>query len=431
MENKTEKNNDYSLPVSELVQLIKNHLEDAFELVSVRGEISNWSCSSSGHCYFTLSDKFSSLSAVIFKGDIPRNPSVQLIKNGDEVKIVGPINVYPKRGTFQLIAKTLTLSGKGDLLLEFEMLKKRLAEEGLFDLQSKKKIPLYPKKVAIITALGGAALTDFLNVYCRRAISSNLLVIPTLVQGEQAPASIIKSLKLAIEAERMIDVIVLTRGGGSSEDLSCFNNENLARLISSSPIPVVSAVGHQIDFTISDFVADLRAETPTAAAEILTEYQTKIKEALRNKMIRLCRQMQVMILTFQRRVDLVSPWNFLKILENRLSSFGKSLEHAGHSLERNRGIKITDMQLLLDDYLKRLVASFKEKHLLANHKNEGFFSLLHSLDPRKILQRGYVILQDEEKKSIISSLKDFSRLEKKSSLVVEFHDGLGEVIKKE
>ena len=272
--------------VSEVIFNIKRLLEGEFRTVSVEGEISNLSHSSSGHWYLTLSDSDSSLSAAVFKMDALRNPLMKSLKNGDKVICSGSIGVYNKRGTFQLIVKRISPVGKGDLKEQFEMLKRKLAAEGLFDPQIKKEIPTLPNRIAVITAKGAAALQDFLNIIDRRTQWYDILLSPALVQGDAAPASLRKALfnviKYSMDApeDKKIDVIVFTRGGGSMEDLWAFNDEGLAWDIFNCPIPVISAVGHQVDTTICDMVSDLRCETPSAAAEVLSSAQAEIKETL-------------------------------------------------------------------------------------------------------------------------------------------------------
>lgn len=262
--------------VSDLVSSIKECLEEEFHEVMVQGEVTNLSPSSAGHWYFTLSDENASLSCALFKGDALRNPLIRNLKNGDKIILSGPLSVYLKKGSFQMLVRRLVPAGEGQLKLQFERLKAKLSEEGLFDLERKKKLPLFPKRIAVITAEHGAALQDFINVMKRRTLWLNLVIIPALVQGEGAPKSLIQALEKA-EGLRDIDVIVLTRGGGSLEDLWAFNDENLIRRIHHCPIPVISAVGHQVDFTLCDYVADHRSETPTAAAETLSQPQTELQ----------------------------------------------------------------------------------------------------------------------------------------------------------
>lgn len=206
---------DQKLSVSQLVNNVKQILEGEFRFLKVEGEISNLSSSSAGHYYLTLSDRDSSISCALFRGDALRNPEVRKLKDGDKVIVTGSIGVYSKRGTFQVIIKTIAPSGKGDLMAQFELLKKKLASEGLFDLENKTPLPKLPKRVAVITAKGAAALQDFLNVFERRSLWMDILLVPSLVQGDQAPKELVNALKRVIKYHlegNPIDVVVLTRG---------------------------------------------------------------------------------------------------------------------------------------------------------------------------------------------------------------------------
>src|SRR5665647_366517 len=265
--------------VSDLLSSIKDVLENHFHEVMVQGEVSNLSPSTSGHWYFSLSDDKASISCALFKMDALRNPLIRSLKDGDKIIIFGPLSVYSKRGTFQILAKRIMPAGAGQLKLQFERLKAKLSAEGLFDLDIKKILPTFPQKIAVITAEHGAALQDFLNVIKRRSLWLDIIIIPALVQGDGAPRSLISALKKAQNLDG-VDVVVLTRGGGSMEDLWAFNDEELVRTIAACPIPVVSAVGHQVDFTICDYVSDFRSETPTAAAETLSQPHTERKARL-------------------------------------------------------------------------------------------------------------------------------------------------------
>jgi exodeoxyribonuclease VII large subunit len=262
------------LTVSELNSQIKYLLEENFRYVNLIGEISNFKIhSQSGHFYFTLKDENSQIQAVMWK---TRNESLLFTpKDGMQVVIKGRINVFAGRGTYQVEVWEINPQGAGELQLRFEKLKKKLFEEGLFDESKKKPIPVYPEYTAIITSRTGAALQDFIKIIKRRFPVLNICLFPVTVQGSTAPSNIIRALKdieKRARSKELVrpDVIVITRGGGSLEDLMPFNDEGLARAVYACKIPVVSAVGHEVDFTICDFVADLRAPTPSAAAELIT-----------------------------------------------------------------------------------------------------------------------------------------------------------------
>ena len=255
------------LKVSELTQQIKCLLEENFPFVWVEGEISNVTLHSTGHFFFTLKDEKSQIRAIMFRSQaqlLPFKP-----ENGIKVVVRGRINVYGPRGEYQILADVMEPLGKGSLQLAFEQIKKKLASEGLFDPSRKKPLPVLPQRIGIITSPTGAALQDILRIISQRFVNLEILIIPVRVQGTEAPGEIIQALKRVNSLDPALDVVILSRGGGSLEDLWAFNDEGVARAICGCKVPVMSAVGHEIDFTISDFVADVRAPTPSAAAEMV------------------------------------------------------------------------------------------------------------------------------------------------------------------
>ena len=255
------------LKVSELTQQIKNLLEENFPFVWVEGEISNVTLHSTGHFFFTLKDEKAQIRAIMFRSQaqfLPFKP-----ENGIKVVVRGRINVYGPRGEYQILADVMEPLGKGSLQLAFEQIKKKLASEGLFDPSRKKPLPVLPQRIGIITSPTGAALQDILRIISQRFVNLEILIIPVRVQGTEAPGEIIQALKRVNSLDPALDVVILSRGGGSLEDLWAFNDEGVARAICGCKVPVMSAVGHEIDFTISDFVADVRAPTPSAAAEMV------------------------------------------------------------------------------------------------------------------------------------------------------------------
>jgi exodeoxyribonuclease VII large subunit len=420
--------------VSELVSSIKNTLEREYANISLEGEITNLSLSSSGHWYFTLSDKDASVSAALFKMDALRNPQMRTIKDGDQVIVSGDVNVYPKRGTFQVIVKRIVPKGLGNLKEQFEKLKRRLASEGLFDLESKMPIPPLPKRVAIITAQRGAALQDFLNIYKRRSLWMDVLVVPTLVQGDEAPKAIRASLhnviKYSMEAapDKKIDVIVLARGGGSLEDLWAFNDEGLAYDIHACPIPIISAVGHEVDFSISDFVSDHRCETPSAAAEMLTHQQTMIKDRMTSLRRRLLSMMEIKTARLTNRLKHAQPHNVLNIILRNMASLERRLARCHIQNRLHELTKIHHFYLALDDNIQRLQQVMKDKmteyknHLKSNNE------LLKVLNPKNVLERGYGYVEAEKGK-VISGVEEFDALPAKRALNIHFHDGTRKVVK--
>ena len=414
--------------VSQVLSEIKNLLEVEFTNISIVGEVSNLSLSSAGHWYFTLSDKDSSLSGALFKMDALRNPLIKKIKDGDKVIVAGDINVYPKRGTFQVIVKKIVPVGVGDLKEQFELLKRRLSAEGLFDLDRKKSIPELPKRVAIITAQRGAALQDFINIYRRRSIWMDLLVVPAVVQGDDAPRSIRAALhnviKYSIESasDKKIDLIVLARGGGSLEDLWAFNDEGLAYDLFNCPIPTISAIGHEVDFSISDFVCDLRAETPSAAAEVITHQQTLIKEKTKHLKARLLSFSEIKISRLQNRLKKAHPHTILNSILQKLGVFQKRLNRCNIAKRLNELTHIHEFYLELDEQLNKMQTILKEKFVSIHHRLDKSEGLLQALNPKNVLERGYGYLESDEG-MIVTSASSLDKLSDEVRLNYHFHDG--------
>jgi exodeoxyribonuclease VII large subunit len=413
--------------VSDLVISIKNLLEDQFQEVFVEGEVTNLSLSSSGHWYFNLSDASSSISCALFKLEALRNPLIRNLKDGDKIIILGPVSVYQKRGSFQVIVKRLFPAGVGQLKIQLERLKSKLSQEGLFDLDKKKSIPKFPKRIALITAEHGAALQDFLNVYKRRSLWQDILIIPSLVQGDGAAKKLLMALKTAQNIEG-IDVIVLTRGGGSLEDLWAFNDEDLVREISNCPIPVISAVGHEIDYTLCDFVADHRSETPSAAAEFLSQPHTELKSRLyfchthlKSEMIKIQQRFQIIREKSHpsEMIHLIKK-NFiqaqLKLSQVRLMDRGFELMGLN---EKRRELDELEMRIKHTSEVK--INSWKDKLI-------RYEQVLTAIDPKRVLNRGYSYIQDDNK-IVITNFSDFQKLKEKTHINIHFKDGIGNVQK--
>ncbi len=420
--------------VTEVIGEIKNLLENEFRNVSIVGEITNLSLSSAGHWYFTLSDKDSAINAALFKMDALRNPHIKNLKDGDKVIVGGDISVYPKRGTFQVIAKKIIPFGKGDLKAEFEKLKRKLASEGLFDLDAKKAIPPLPKRVAIITALRGAALADFINIYKRRSIWMDLLIVPTLVQGDDAPralrASLHNVIKFSMEAslEKKIDLIILARGGGSLEDLWAFNDEGLAWDLFNCPIPTISAIGHEIDFSISDFVCDFRAETPSAAAEVITHQQTLIKDKILSLKQRLVSISEIKLSRISNRLKYAHPHSILNIILGLLSNYQKRLTRNNLKNRLNELTHIHEFYLELDENIERMKTLLKEKMTKLNHQIDKSHRLLEVLNPKNVLERGYGYVETN-RGNVVSSAEIYDKLEDQTTLNLHFYDGTRKIQK--
>jgi exodeoxyribonuclease VII large subunit len=413
--------------VSDLVGSIKDVLEDTFQEVMVQGEVTNLSPSGAGHWYFTLSDENACISCALFKGDALRNPLIRNLKNGDKIVIVGPISVYQKRGSFQLLAKRIFPAGEGQLKLQYERLKARLSQEGLFDIERKKPLPMFPKRVAVITAEHGAALQDFLNVMKRRSLWLDIIIVPALVQGDAAPKSLLDALNKAKKIED-VDVIVLTRGGGSIEDLWAFNDENLVRAIYDCSIPVVSAVGHQVDFTLCDYVADLRSETPTAAAETLSQPQTELKSRLvycqthlKSDLFKLYQHVQLMTQKFH-------PRELLNLMRTKIHAAEKRLAQVHLKERAHEMIGIFEASQRLDEAILRLKHSTELKGRSLSEKLLRIEQVLGALNPTHVLERGYTFVQSSDG-GIITSHKQFEKTIPGTKMEIHFHDGKGIAVK--
>lgn len=354
--------------VGQINRYIRNLLENDFILSSllVKGEISNFKAHSSGHLYFTLKDASGALSCVMFRQDaagLPFEP-----ENGMQVVVYGHVSLYEKTGQYQLYAEFLEPLGIGALQVAFEQLKEKLAAEGLFDGDFKREIPKNPSCIAVITSPTGAAVRDILQIVKRRDPNVKVAIFPTLVQGEQAAADIVRSLKLVNEWGKA-DVIILGRGGGSMEDLWCFNDENVARAVFASEIPVISAVGHETDFTITDFVADMRAPTPSAAAELATTPLTERREAFHRLELRLERDVSALLTSCRRRVDLLKS---RPVMERPLERIYRTM------------MDVEETQQRLDkEMTNRLMQRAERWQYLTNR--------LEAASPLAVMSRGYVM----------------------------------------
>ena len=354
--------------VGQINRYIRNLLENDFILSSllVKGEISNFKAHSSGHLYFTLKDASGALSCVMFRQDaagLPFEP-----ENGMQVVVYGHVSLYEKTGQYQLYAEFMEPLGIGALQVAFEQLKEKLAAEGLFDGDFKREIPKNPSCIAVITSPTGAAVRDILQIVKRRDPNVKVAIFPTLVQGEQAAADIVRSLKLVNEWGKA-DVIILGRGGGSMEDLWCFNDENVARAVFASEIPVISAVGHETDFTITDFVADMRAPTPSAAAELATTPLTERREAFHRLELRLERDVSALLTSCRRRLDLLKS---RPVMERPLERIYRTM------------MDVEETQQRLDkEMTNRLMQRAERWQYLTNR--------LEAASPLAVMSRGYVM----------------------------------------
>jgi exodeoxyribonuclease VII large subunit len=399
-------------PVRELVGQVRELVEQEYGDVWVEGEISNFRPAPSGHVYFTLKDADAQLPIVLFR----RQAMLLRFRpeDGLHVLVRGRVSIYEQRGQMQLVAETMEPVGAGSLQLAFEQLKQRLKAEGLFDTARKRPLPAFPRTVGIVTSPTGAVIRDFLNIVARRHSGLNILILPVSVQGDQAPAEIDSAIA-HLNASGLVDVIVLARGGGSLEDLAAFNSERVARAIAASRLPVVSAIGHETDFTIADFAADLRAPTPSAAAELITEAQHKIAEHLANQAHRLDRAVRFQILQAQQRLTRlpVSRAEFrvsalLRRASQRLDDLGSRQEAALDRQLRQRQQQVASLNAaVLSHDPRRPLAQARERLLACNthidrslerllrdfaSAHNAFDARLHSLSPLAVLDRGYALV---------------------------------------
>ncbi len=436
--------------VSELTASIRSVLEPNFRAISVRGEISNFKAQASGHLYFSMKDAGSQISAVLFRGSaagLSRMP-----KDGDQVIAKGELSVYVPRGSYQIIIRELQFQGAGELLLRFQQLKEMLSARGWFEKAHKKQIPSLPKRIGVITSPTGAVIQDILNVLTRRFAGFQVILNPVKVQGEGSAAEIAKAID-DMNRFDLADVLIVGRGGGSIEDLWAFNEEIVARAIFESRIPIISAVGHETDFTIADWVADVRAPTPSAAAEMAIAEKAQLikhleKAALQSKhfLSTLVRQYKERLSSLSFHPLLAQPHSLLaqpsqklddlrqnlnsvlsqslRTLRLRLDSLTRSLEHLrpSHQIismrsaltantlrldETMRSILSLKRRAFSPDALRAALHSEQTKALASKKDLLGRLeSALSSLHPKNLLKKGYAILFSEKENSIILSAKE-------------------------
>ncbi|MBT2738080.1 exodeoxyribonuclease VII large subunit [Bacillus sp. ISL-7] len=429
------------LSVNALTKYIKRkfdadpHLRD----VHVRGEISNFKQHSSGHMYFTLKDEKARILAVMFSS---QSRSMKFTpENGMKVIVRGEISVYEPSGQYQIYIKEMRPDGIGELFLAYEQLKQRLELEGLFAIENKKAIPLYPRTVGVITSPTGAAIRDVITTIKRRYPIANILVFPALVQGDQAAPSIAKAIAKA-NSMNEIDVLIVGRGGGSIEELWAFNEELVARAIFSSDIPIISAVGHETDFTIADFVADLRAPTPTGAAELAVPHIDELLDRVLQRQTRLLRTMKGKFLFEKERLARVQKSYAFRyphrLYEQKLEQVDKLTEMLVRGTSRLSLIKKGQHEILykrlqrnhpseaLQEAQKRLELTNKEmkramQQVLSKKQTEfeRILSTLGALSPLKIMERGYSLAYSEENRLI----KSINQVKMNERVQIQLTDG--------
>jgi exodeoxyribonuclease VII large subunit len=412
-----------AISVSDLNRRARKLLESGIAKLWVEGEISNIAKPASGHVYFSLKDDSAQIRAAFFR-QRQRGPTLGL-RNGDKVLAFGRVSLYEPRGDYQLIVEQVEAAGEGALKREFDRLKKKLAAEGLFDEENKQPLPALPDRIGIVTSPSGAAVRDVLTVLKRRFPAVPVVIYPSSVQGEAAPGELIEALGKAVDRDEC-DVLILCRGGGSIEDLWAFNDEKLARAIANCPIPVVSAVGHEVDFTIADFVADVRAPTPSGAAEIVVPDQQdwlRTVDRLAARIARLGRRAveeQAQALDWlARRLSRSSPAGGVARQRDRLAALRQRLIAATRQsvLEQERILEALRGELLrqspalrverslhrLSDLRGRLVAAASRQREDLAHRLELAMRSLHSVSPLATLDRGYAIVLDDDGRAITNA----------------------------
>ncbi|MDR2070809.1 MAG: exodeoxyribonuclease VII large subunit [Treponema sp.] len=369
------------LSVSELTELIRQNLEGTFNSVTVEGEVSNCKPSSTGHLYFTLKDSRAAISGVMFKNRL-RYLSFEPA-DGMLLRVRGSISVYAQRGTYQIICEEIEQAGTGDILAMLEKRKRMFAQEGLFDEDRKKPIPRFPATVGIVSSPTGAAVRDILNILKRRAAGIRVIILPAPVQGSDAAPIIARRIEQA-NRWRLAEVLIVGRGGGSLEDLLPFSDEAVVRAIGASAIPVVSAVGHEIDWALSDYAADLRAPTPSAAAELVSESRYETRETVRI----LERQIQEAIKTkLDRARLLIKPFNL------------EDLEYRFRAILQPRLVRFDDAKEALLEALADRVAELRRRLDLAR-------TSLEAASPVAVLERGFSVVIQENSGAVLRNTAD-------------------------
>ena len=387
--------------VTELTRSIRGTLETKFAAVWVQGEISNYKQHASGHQYFTLKDQRAQISCVIWRDTMLSQR--QRLADGAQVQVYGTVTVFEARGQYQLNVQILQPRGVGLLQAKFEALKRKLEAEGLFSPERKRPMPKFPRRIGIITSPSGAAIRDMLNVLSRRAPWLHVLINPVRVQGAGAAQEIavaIREFAVPSEVFAPVDVVVVTRGGGSIEDLWEFNEEIVARAIFNSAVPIVSAVGHEIDFTICDFVADLRAPTPSAAAELIVPDIIDLQRQIDCCTRALARQLLNRVRDAQQRLDHAREM-LQRCLAHKIDSYKRGLIHIAHTLEaRNPARELMMRRNRFADLNRRLVACPGRLLENARHRFDRMEGILRVLGPDATLRRGYSITTTERGKII-------------------------------
>ena len=411
--------NDKYISVSQLTRYIKYKIDNDVNLneVFLKGEISNFKAHSRGHFYFTLKDEGSRINAIMF---VSQTKKIKFIpQDGMKVLVTGKISVFEANGGYQIYVNEMLEDGVGNLYIAYEQLKKKLENEGLFNKDHKKEIPHIPKRVGVVTAPTGAAIKDIISTIKRRWPLTEIYLFPSLVQGEDAKEDIVKQIKKAENFYLPLDTLIVGRGGGSIEDLWPFNEEIVARAIYECKVPTISAVGHEIDFTIADFVADLRAPTPTGAAEMAVPQLSDMKNYLNQVNIRLNNTINNKINNNKRKLNDIMARNIFKnpmiIYEKKELYFDSILERLKFSLKSLTSAKEKELIKVKNSYI------LKNPHQLLEKKGNKYLQLvskLETLSPLLTLQRGYTMTKKEGK-----VITKSTELKKKDIIEIVFSDG--------
>lgn len=425
--------------IAELVTEVRTHVERRFAELRVEGEISNLRAAPSGHLYFTLKDGEAQLPAVLFR----RAASLLRFRPTDGMKVLlrGRLSVYEQRGQMQLVGETMEPLGAGSLQVAFEQLKAKLKARGLFDAERKQALPLYPRTVGIVTSPTGAVIRDFLNIVARRHAALSVLLYPATVQGEGAAEELAAGVEY-FNRTREVDIIVVARGGGSLEDMAAFNTELLAEAIAASTLPVVSAVGHETDFTIADFVADLRAPTPSAAAELITAAQHRVEEdltaldhrlerALRYRLMQarhgfdrlhveaMARQVSDAIYRRQQRTEDLAM-RAEQSLHRRLQAWREQLLRTEHALARqDLPYRVQSMRQRFEAQQNQMERNTRHMLEIRSAQFKNLAGRLRALSPMAVLERGYSLVFDSNGKLV----KSITQLETNEEITTQLADG--------
>lgn len=405
--------------VSEITRLVKLEIENAFPVLWVEGEVSNFHRHSSGHLYFTLKDERSQLRSVMFRGEARR--ATFEWKDGLQVVCRGRLNVYEPRGEYQIVIDRVEPKGKGALQRAFEQLKEKLRAEGLFDPKHKKPLPLFPKKVGIVTSPRGAAIVDILRTLERRFARLHILIYPVKVQGEGAAEEIVEGISY-LGRQPDIDVIIVGRGGGSIEDLWAFNEEKVARAIFRCPLPIISAVGHEIDFTIADFVADIRASTPSVAAEIVVKEEQALVEKIDGSRKQLQRNILYLLQDRKQRVSDLSHHRVFQDFRRALYNLEQrvdELEERARDVFRRKKMALAENRAAAVLFEEKMVSTVRRLLQNLGARWERLSLELHNLSPLNILKKGYTLCW----KGDLQLIRKVDDVEPDKDITVSFYKG--------